>query len=362
MMRLFKKGRGTRDEGRGNAIPKPILFPWKEIFVFSPVLRPSPLVPITLILFTALSSYASNISLTTRLDTNEILIGDQVKFSLEVVRDQQTQIVWPELAGTIKIDSAREIEILSIKTDTLAQKGINKEIRTYILTVFDSGYYVIPPFALKFRNNPDDSFSIANSEPMLLTVKSVEIDTAAGIKPVKEQLSMPFKITEIIKELAIGAVVLALLAGAILYFSLKKKKPQIIKRFIRKEPPHEIAINKLIELDEKKLWQKGEIKQYYSAMSEIIREYIEGRYNIPALESTTDEIMERFDITGVTGKLREDFRLMLQTSDLVKFAKANPLPDEHAHYLKVCVELVKTTKTDEQIQNVEVTETLAEKT
>lgn len=302
------------------------------------------------------AAFSTNISITTKLDTNQILIGDQVRFSLEVVRNQQTEFQWPDLGQTIQIDSTREIEVLSFKTDTVSQGDMNKEIRTYILTVFDSGYYVIPPASFKYRNSPQDSFSIATSEPMLLTVKGIEIDTSAAIKPIKEPLTMPFKITEILKELVIGGAVLALIAGTILYFSLRKKKPVIIKRFVRKEPPHETALNKLRELEEKKLWQQGEIKPYYSALSEIIREYIEGRYNIPALESTTDEIMERIAITGVNSKLRDDFRMMMQTSDLVKFAKANPLPDEHARYMQTCYEFVKTTRTEEQAQNVEITE------
>ena len=299
-------------------------------------------------------TYSSNISITTKLDTNEILIGDQFKFSLEVHRDKQTEIIWPDLGKAIQVDSTREIEVLSFQTDTVNQNEMSREIRTYVLTVFDSGYYVIPPASFKYRNSPDDSFSIATSEPMLLTVKGIEVDTAAAIKPIKEPLTMPFKLSEIIKEIAIGVGVLALIAGVILYLSLRKKKPVIIKRFVRKEPPHEIALNKLRELEEKKLWQQGDVKLYYSELSEIIREYIEGRYNIPALESTTDEIMDRIQITGISNKLREDFRIMLQTSDLVKFAKASPLPDEHSHNIQVCYELIKTTKTDEQAQNVKV--------
>lgn len=308
-------------------------------------------------LLTAFTAGASSaISITTRLDTNQILIGDQVRLSLEVMRDKQTQIQWPDLGAAIQIDSVREIEILSFKTDSISQQDIKKEIRTYLLTVFDSGYYVIPPVTVKYKSNPKDSFSIAQSEPMLLTVKSLEIDTAAGIKPIKDPLTMPFQLKEILKELLIGAGVLALVAGVILYLSLKKKKPAIIKRFIRKVPPHETALNKLRELEEKKLWQQGQVKQYYSELSEIIRAYIEGRYSIPALESTSDEIMERLDITGINGKLREDLRQMLQASDLVKFAKANPLPDEHVRYLMVCYDFVKTTRTEEQPQNIEVTE------
>src|SRR5688572_7744125 len=113
------------------------------------------------LLLSAFSSFASNIGIITKLDTNQILIGDQVKFSLEVLRGKQTEIVWPDFGKSIQIDSTHEIEILSFKTDTISHSEGSKEIRTYILTVFDSGYYVIPPASFKYRNSPGDSFSIA---------------------------------------------------------------------------------------------------------------------------------------------------------------------------------------------------------
>jgi len=308
-------------------------------------------------LFFSLSTTASNISIITKLDTNQILIGDQVKLSLEIVRDKTTALTFPDLGNVIKLDSVRSIEILAVQRDTAAQSsGKAKDILTYTLTVFDSGYYVIPPIAFKYKSAGSDSFSTIQSEAMLLTVKSIEIDTAAAIKPIKEPLTLPFQLREILIEIIVGGIILLAIAAVILYFSLRKKKPVLIKKFVRKDPPHETALNKLRALDEKKLWQQGEVKLYYSDLSEIIREYLENRYDFPALESTTDEIMDRIGVAIISNKLREDLRIMLQTADLVKFAKAVPLPDEHKKFMDTGVEFVKTTRSTEQAQNIEVTE------
>lgn len=309
------------------------------------------------LIIVSLSTFASNISLITKLDTNQILIGDQVKLSLEVVHDRTTEVAFPELSKTLKVDSVRSLEVLSAHRDTAAQSsGMARELITYTLTVFDSGYYVIPPLTVQYKEAGADSFSVLLSEALLLTVKSIQIDTLDSFKPIKEPLTLPFQLSEILIELLIGGAILLAIAFAILYFSKRKKKPLLIKKFIRKEPPHETALSRLRALDEKKLWQQGEVKPYYSELSEIIREYLENRYGFPALESTTDEIMDRIVVSGISNKMREDLRIFLQTADLVKFAKALPQPDEHKRFMDAGVEFVKTTKTDEQAQNIELTE------
>lgn len=302
-------------------------------------------------------SYASNVAVITKLDTNQILIGDQARLSLEVIRDKATTIAWPDLSNTIRIDSTREIEILATQLDTTDQpSGMVKETKTYTITSFDSGYYVIPPLPFKYKDPNSGFFQDVVSEAMLLTVTGIEVDTTADFKPLKDPLQMPFQLREILVEILIAGGLFLLIAGAVYYFSLRKKKPVLLRKFVRKEPAHEIALNKLHVLDEKKLWQQGGVKAYYSELSDIIREYLEKRYGFPALESTTDEIMERIVVTGISNKLREDLRMLLQTSDLVKFAKAMPLPDEHKKFMDNSVEFVKTTKTDEQVQSVEVIE------
>ncbi|GIV34894.1 MAG: hypothetical protein KatS3mg031_2429 [Chitinophagales bacterium] len=295
---------------------------------------------------------ASPISVSSRLDTSIILMGDQVNFSIRVVHDEGTQVIWPELGKSIKVDSIREIEIVSVSpVDTVRKSGMYYETRSYLLTAFDSGYYIIPPVAIRYRDKNLDSFQVVHTEPYLLTVRGIDIDTTAGFKPIKEPLKMPFIIREIIMELFLGALILALLAGVLLYFKYRKKKPAVIKRFVRKDPPHVIALERLRQLEEKKLWQQGEVKAYYSELSEIIRQYLEGRYNILALESTTEEILQQLTSFALNRQLFEELARALRTADFVKFAKASPLPDEHKKIMDSMVYFVKSTQTNQQSEN-----------
>ena len=115
-------------------------------------------------------------------------------------------------------------------------------------------------------------------------------------------------------------------------------------------------------MEDEKYWQQGEVKKYYSELTNIVREYLEGRYDILALESTTDEILkdlqdlkeEEFEVE-LWSKLKD----MLQTGDLVKFAKAKPNIEKHSQYLKDAKEMVRTTKkvvdlSEEKVQNEKI--------
>ena len=93
--------------------------------------------------------------------------------------------------------------------------------------------------------------------------------------------------------------------------------------------PDIYALERLKALQEKQLWQKGEIKHYYIELSDIVREYMENRFHFPALESTTDEIMLQVQKHLADEKMIADVRVLLETSDLVKFAKHHPLVEEH---------------------------------
>ena len=123
----------------------------------------------------------------------------------------------------------------------------------------------------------------------------------------------------------------------------RKRKVLPIEEFVPKIPPHEIALEKLKKLEEEKLWQKGEVKLFHSNTTEIIREYIEQRFSIPALESTTDEILDNFKKVDLNGELKNILREMLVLADLVKFAKAKPLPDENEKTLQWAYQFVRET-------------------
>ena len=162
----------------------------------------------------------------------------------------------------------------------------------------------------------------------------------ADIKPIIEE---PIIWTDYIPELSIVAL---LLLTALVWFiasRIKTKKelpppPPIII------PPHEIAFGKLKELKDAKLWQQGQVKEFHSKLTYIIREYLEGRYGVNALEQTTPEILEQLKNEAFDPELTAKMTTLLQTADLVKFAKAEPPADYHDSALILGEEFVRITK------------------
>ena len=149
-----------------------------------------------------------------------------------------------------------------------------------------------------------------------------------------------------------------LLVAALCYFGYRfwKKRQKKATGEVYVPPPrpaHIIALEELAALKEKKLWQKGLIKQYYSEVSEIVRRYVENRYRLMALEQTTDEIMYGLIRLQIKGSVCSKIETMLQLSDLVKFAKYQPGISEHEEILTMAFDIVEATKAVEVKQPVQ---------
>jgi hypothetical protein len=222
--------------------------------------------------------------------------------------------------------------------------------RTLYITSFDSGYWAIPPF--KFIINGDTTGIY--SDALLLSVSTVAVDTTQAIKDIKQPYAISYSWIDWIKDnkLLIGLVMLGILILCIvIYFilkSLKNKPPQVVEEAV-KIPPHVIALEKLEQLRAGKLWQEGKLKSYYISLTDIIREYIEHRFKIQALEQTTDEILTSFRSVAIDKESLDRLRQILVLADLVKFAKEHPLPNENELSMDNAFEFVNGTKREEEI-------------
>ena len=250
-------------------------------------------------------------------DTTNIRIGEQFEYKISV--DETQNVIIPKLENLKGFEIVKEDKIDTVK---------NRLIKKYLLTVFDSGAFYIPQQQIFIRNQA------YLSDSLLINVATVPVDTTK-IKqfPIKAIKSEPYIFDDFKPYLwwvALGILIISL----ILYFVLKKKEEEIIEETVPALPPFEEAMEKLQELDKKLLWQNNQVKAYYSELTEIVRGYIERELNIPALENTTDEIMDMLQelhrsneiITSkeTVQKLKE----LLREADLVKFAKSKPLSDE----------------------------------
>lgn len=285
-------------------------------------------------------AFAQKFKLNATIDTTSILIGDQLTFSIELEQPKDVKVVFPQLKDTI----SSKIEIVeSEPTDT--SKRANSWIirKKYLITSFDSGYHKIPSYKFAFQiNNTSDTIS---SQELFLTVNTVPVDTAKEIIDIKPVMRTPFSFKEIKHELIIGSLILLIIAISIwLFIRYKKNQPLFVPRKIQ-EPPHIIALKELDKLRSEKLWQNNQVKLYYTRLTDILRQYITGRFNVNAMEMTTDEILSSLeDELNRDIELKTSFTRLLVTADMVKFAKEVPLPEDNDLSLLSAYSFVNRTK------------------
>jgi hypothetical protein len=290
----------------------------------------------SLLLACSMPSAAQQVS--AQLDTNaNILIADTFFIDLKAIIPPNSTVIWPEIGmniGDLEVNLSATSKVDSLKSNT--EWVLSQHV---VLTSFDTGYFAIPPFI--FLINGD---SLATT-PQIVKIGGVAIDTAdLKVKPIKDVLKAPRTFMDVFWPWgAIGLAYIAMLIGVLLYFKYRKKEP-LPKRPIYQIPAHVWALRELSKLKEDSLWQKGEIKAYYTRISDIFRQYVELRYQQPALESTTPEIISRMKLLGLNYDVLENIKTTLTLADFVKFAKAKPVEKDHIDSFESVLRFVETTK------------------
>ncbi|MCC7050780.1 MAG: hypothetical protein IT239_03250 [Bacteroidia bacterium] len=265
---------------------------------------------------------AQNITVRAFSDTSAIRIGEQFKITFSAQGAIGSRFVFPDFMDTI----TGHIEVIKkLKPDTVLSESKEKITinQTYIATSFDSGYWAIPP--VKIYNLPDTS-KFYETEPFLITVNTVLVDTTQAIKNIKQPYSAPISWQEWVpKALIILAILVAIFIGWKIYKKRKNKPtPQIIEPI---KSPAKIALERLEELSSKKLWQATLYKEYFSEITDIIKSYLDAKYIINTQEQITNDTLKTMQ-----GYLTQEdlYRLkrVLQLADMVKFAKEIPLANQ----------------------------------
>jgi hypothetical protein len=221
------------------------------------------------------------------------------------------------------------------------ERGTIRELRVLTITSFDTGFWAIPPFRFLVDGKAMESAAL------LLEVKGVALDSAMVPRDIKDIHTLPFSIAYWLREhvvlVASGVTVLALIA-ALLYLLLRRKKepraPAVKDPMI---PLHERALSAMRALEQERIWQQGDHKTYHSRLTDILRGYIEERFAVPALESTTDELIKELRVSSLSADKRDQLENMLRLADLVKFAKSIPSPQENEQMMSGAVRFVEST-------------------
>ena len=307
-------------------------------------------------LSTATIGNSQLVKLNLSLSRDSIQIGERVLLHLEI--NKQSRVRLQPLSLTDSLD--KEIEII----DSLMVISGDSIIFNLHLTSFVAGRYLIPsvPFVFNYENNTDTIFS----QGILLTVVSPVIDSQAGIRDIKPPLNLPFRLIEIIPGTGIAIGIITVLIVLVIFFVRHLRKKNEFEKTEIIQPPHVIALRELDVLKGEKLWQQGKIKEYHSRLADIMRIYLENRFNIPAMEYVSTETLISFrKLFPHEEILDEMLKSILQTSDMVKFAKADPLPIDNQGNMNNAYLFIKQTRIEdnppvssdtENIENLSVNE------
>lgn len=276
---------------------------------------------ILLYLLFSTAVFAQQKQLVTSIDTTKNKIGAEFKLTLKATVDTKSKVVFPKLKNM----GALEV-IQSYPIDTVKKDDRYELIKKYGLTQFDSGKYTIPSIKILINNK------VVASDSIQVEVANVQVDTLKqkmydikDIAPADNSLGNWWKYL-------LGFLLIIGLA-ALIYWFLKKYQKKKIEAEIYKTPI-EKATSLLNSLEKKELWQKGEVKEYYSELTNIVRNYIEEAIEIPAMESTTSELIEGLKVASLKKKMSlsqdtiENLFVVLKQADLVKFAKSKPMDFE----------------------------------
>lgn len=271
-----------------------------------------------------MAAVAQSFSVYGKLEPSKIVIGDQTKLSYELTQDKSERVSCPVFSDTI----TKGVELVeTLKPDTIDLGGGRIQVKLdYMVTAFDSGFYFIP--AQKFVSINDS----VQSKPLGLLVDTVETGEQAEINPVKDIMDPPFLWSEFFYWAGIVLLVLLIVALIIYMIMRERVNKKLDFVFHREEPaipPYQIALQQLEEVKSEKAWQSGDIKAFYTRVTDIMREYMMGQFSINAMELTTDEILALTKKNPEFDQVRQILKEVLELSDLVKFAKFIPLEDEN---------------------------------
>lgn len=278
-------------------------------------------------------SFSQNVSIGSVVSTDSLLVGDQFVFKYGISGDLDS-LKWQKIKDTI---GPFEI-IKELKTDTSFKP--HKQIeKSYVLTYFDAGNKTLPP--LYFTNGRDTFYTNEH----LITVLPVAIDsTNAFLNNYTNPIEIPTHIDEILYYVywALGIIAILVLIYFLFKKFYKKEETKEVPKVII--PAHILALGQLSDFKSKDYLKDNQVKNYYSDLSDILRTYLENRYQFLAMESTTDEIMKDLKKQVYQTERNKEIEDFLTSADLVKFAKATPEEYKHEVFLKNIEEFIHLTK------------------
>lgn len=274
------------------------------------------------------------------ISSHQILIGDQISVTYLLSQlGPNAHVIWP-----LFNDSVQGLDWVEIKKiDTLTQNDSVQYRQQLIITSFDSGTYVLPSFPIQIIRDSDTQ-SIA-TDSFVIHVQTVDVDTTQAIKSIEDIYEVPYSWKEYLPKILLGLFAFALIAFGIFYWIKKyRKRKTVVEEKITPEKAHERALRLLSDLTTQSLESQISVKEYYARLSVILREYLENRFEVQALELTTQDLLKAAKKDRNLRSIRPELKRILQTADLAKYAKMEPTAQEQEICMEQTVSIVQKTK------------------
>ncbi len=280
-------------------------------------------------------------------DSVTLVMGDRVTVNVEVIKNTHDGAL---LDMPKKEKDYYGLEMQEITADSTELGNGRVELKYHIIfQAFDpSQLLTLPPFAYASQGDTVHSESLAfkvypvDLSPELGNPEDIESLT---VHPDEEPLSVPSRWYDYVPNwliwVFIGLIALAL--AAVAYLMLKQGKQALLAQR-KPTPPYELAVQRLSELKDRKLLSQGHVKQYYTELIDILRSYLEGRFGINAMELPSKMILKRIRENKEIHLSAAQMEQVLELADFVKFAAANPNPEEGLRTFNTISDFVESTK------------------
>ena len=264
------------------------------------------------------------------ISPEEILIGEQPTYTLTITAEAETIIDTIDLAVLQNVEG---LEVLQERKSRRRGEGGSQLLEYRLtLTAFDADLYKIPAIPVRYRYRGESGVAFSNE--LELTVNTLPEETdSLRLMPIKDIVEEPLNFWDLLPYILVFLIA-GIIIGLIMYWMSRGKEKTVPEKPPRRIPLQAYTEQQLQSLDQQQLWQKGEIKAYHNQLTHILREYLGYRFSIPALEKTTTEIYEALRGQAISQDTATQLYQMLQTVDLVKFAKAEPPASFHEEALE----------------------------
>ena len=280
-------------------------------------------------------------ALRSRISRDSILIGDQVEWTLDfqLAPGEAVSISKPGAEPVPGVEALGEMAL-----DTLSDKKGTLSLRGRIsLTSFDSGSYVLPPLYV-LMPRADGSIDTLEYTGPRLAVNTIPIDTAT-FQPhdIKGQIRYPLTFREVIPWVGLALLVSAMVWLLVRWIRLRRQNRDFFGKPVVKDPPHIVALRSLEKTRAQKLWQAGKQKQFYTQVTDALRQYIADRFDVAALEQTSAEMFRDLQDKDIEPELKEKLKDLFTTADFVKFAKHTASDQENENAIPTAIRFVNET-------------------